>query len=231
MDSSTNMKMEDIKKIIPLKKEDIFSSFRGNVLTRKRTMAKQVIEIECPDGMKAVWKDNKVEFVPLNPLELIKDVEDAENVVGDALGTDFYDIDDVINDLNLGKFIELQTVLKALNGPDFKWNLIKGTVWYPWVRFIRENKVKDRIYSDEKVIGHFKYEGTRYALVGGCAYYGGAAGLGTFLSSDGVGLAHVAIGFLSCKDEATAHYVSEHFGKLVFEAVTAFKLEGIEWLD
>ena len=191
-------------------------------------MNTQTIEIDCPDGMKPVYdqKNNKITFVPVDPKEKIQTVEDA----ADALGIDLDDPCDTVPALNLEKFIELQAVLKAVNG-DHKWSLTERTIWYPWVRFIREDRLSKEKWNDEKVIGHFKYEGTRYALVGGHTHNGGSAGLGFFYSYCGVGYAYAYVGLLSCKDEATARYVSEHFGKLVFEAVTAFKVEDIEWID
>ena len=190
-------------------------------------MNTQTIEIDCPDGMKPVYdqKSNKITFVPIDPKEKIQTVEDA----ADALGIDLDDPCSAVPALNLEKFIELQAVLKAVNG-DYKWSLTEGTIWYPWVLFIRKDRVNNEKWSNEKVIAHFKYKGTRFALVGGNAICGWA-GLGSFGSADGVGHAYSDFGFLSCKDEETARYVSKKFGKLVFEAVTAFKLEDIEWLD
>ena len=87
--------------------------------------------------------------------------------------------------------------------------------------------------KDAEVIGHFRYQGEKFALVGGCAIYGGGAGLGYFYSDDGVGFARSAVGMLACKSEEIAKYVSTQFGKLVFDACFArhFKGEEFEWLD
>lgn len=197
-------------------------------------MAKQTIEIECPEGMKAVFneKTQKIEFVPIDPKEKIRTVEDALNELfpPKSITEGTITTNEIVHSLNLSKFIELQAVLKALNGPDFKWNLIKGTVWYPWVRFIREDYVSREMCINEKIIEYFKYEGALYVLVGGIAHDSGLTGLGGFFSLGGVGLASAYIGLLSCKDKATACYASEHFGKLIFEATTTFKIKDIEWL-
>ena len=69
--------------------------------------------------------------------------------------------------------------------------------------------------------------------MGGGAYYGGYAGLGSFDSGFGVGDAHSDVGMLACKSEEIAKYVSTQFGKLVFDACFArhFKGEEFEWLD
>ena len=197
-------------------------------------MAKQTIEIECPEGMKAVFneKTQKIEFVLIDPKEKIRTVEDAlyEVFPPKSITEGTITTNEIVHNLNLSKFIELQVVFKALNGPDFKWNLIKGTVWYPWVRFIREDYVSKEMSINEKIIEYFKYEGALYVLVGGRAGYSGLAGLGLFDSFYGVGTAYASVGLLSCKDKATACYASEHFGKLIFEATTTFKIKDIEWL-
>jgi hypothetical protein len=87
--------------------------------------------------------------------------------------------------------------------------------------------------KDAEVIGHFRYQGEKFALVGGSANYGGTAGLGFFSSYYGVGGADSIVGMLACKSEEIAKYVSTQFGKLVFDACFArhFKGEEFEWLD
>lgn len=128
----------------------------------------------------------------------------------------------------LSSLAKLQTVLDALN-EGHKFNLLTGTIWYPWVRFFRMKSVP----KDAEVIGHFRYQGEKFALVGGPAYNGGHAGLGSFLSSIGVGNAGSYVGMLACKSEEIAKYVSTQFGKLVFDACFARHFEGreFEWLD
>lgn len=198
-------------------------------------MAKQTIEIECPEGMKAIFneKTQKIEFTLIDSKERIHTIGDAFYEVFPAKSiTDsiITPLSEIVNNLKLSKFIQLQVVLKALNGPDFQWNLVKGTIWYPWVHFIREDCVSKSRLNNKKVIGRFKYEQAYYVLVSGGSLYGGLTGLGSFDSYNSVGYANTANGLLSCKDKETACYAAEHFGKLIFEAVTTFKIEGIEWL-
>lgn len=38
---------------------------------------KQVLEIEVPDGKKAIWKDGRVVFEDVDTIESIKTIEDA----------------------------------------------------------------------------------------------------------------------------------------------------------
>ena len=185
---------------------------------------KRTIEIECPDGYKPIYnaKTGNVEIVPENIMGRIKTYEDARDYLG-------YVVRDAVSyNESVNSLAKLQTILDALN-EKHKFNLLTGTVWYPWVRFFRMKSVP----KDAEVIGHFRYQGEKFALVGGIAYDGGSAGLSSFYSSDGVSYADANVGMLACKSEEIAKYVSTQFGKLVFDACFARHFEGkeFEWLD
>lgn len=185
---------------------------------------KRTIEIECPDGYKPIYnaKTGNVEIVPENIMGRIKTYEDARDYLGYLFNSEIHYTESV------KALAKLQTILDALN-EKHKFNLLTGTVWYPWVRFFRMKSVP----KDAEVIGHFRYQGEKFALVGGCAYFGGNAGLGSFYSYFDVGNAFSDVGMLACKSEEIAEYVSTQFGKLVFEACFArhFNVGEFKWLD
>ena len=186
---------------------------------------KKTIEIECPDGYKPIYnaETGNVEIVPENIMGRIKTYEDARDYLGYLFNSEIHYTESV------KALAKLQTILDALN-EKHKFNLLTGTIWYPWVRFFRMKSVP----KDAEVIGHFRYQGEKFALVGGRANDGGGrAGLGSFASSDGGGYAYSSVGMLACKSEEIAKYVSTQFGKLVFDACFArhFKGEEFEWLD
>lgn len=185
---------------------------------------KRTIEIECPDGYKPIYnaKTGNVEIVPENIMGRIKTYEDARDYLGYLFNSEIHYTESV------KALAKLQTILDVLN-EGYKLNLLTGTIWYPWVRFFRMKSVP----KDAEVIGHFRYQGEKFALVGGRAGFGGLAGLGFFTSLDGVGVAYSSVGMLACKSEEIAKYVSTQFGKLVFDACFArhFKGEEFEWLD
>lgn len=185
---------------------------------------KKTIEIECPDGYKPIYnaETGNVEIVPENIMGRIKTYEDAMNYLGCSTR------DTIYYNKSVNSLAKLQTILNALN-EGHKFNLLTGTVWYPWVRFFRMKSVP----KDAEVIGHFRYQGEKFALVGGDANIGGSAGLGSFTSSIGVGGAVSSVGLLACKSEEIAKYVSTQFGKLVFEACFARHFKGgeFEWID
>lgn len=179
---------------------------------------KKTIEIECPDGYKPIYnvKTGNVEIVPENIMERIKTYEDAKNYLG---GFNYNE--------SLNSLAKLQTIIDALN-EGYKFNLLIGNIWYPWVQFFRMKSVP----KNAEVIEHFCYRGGKFALVGGSAI-GGVAGLGSFYSNSGIGAAHPTVGILACKSAKIAKYVSTQFGKLVFDACFArhFKDGEFEWLD
>ena len=184
---------------------------------------KKTIEIECPDGYKPIYnaETGNVEIVPENIMGRIRTYEDAVNYLGCVTR------DTIYYNRSVNSLAKLQTVLDALN-EGHKFNLLTGTIWYPWVRFFRMKSVP----KDAEVIGHFRYQGEKFAL-GGYEYCGSGAGLSSFNSNYGVGAAHSNVGMLACKSEEIAKYVSTQFGKLVFDACFArhFKGEEFEWLD
>lgn len=184
----------------------------------------KTIEIECPDGYKPVYnaETGKVEIVSEDITARVQTYEDACKIMSrDVYGN-------VPANFSVDALRKLHVILDALN-EGHKFNLLTGTVWYPWVRFFRMKSVP----KDVEVIGHFRYQGEKFALVGGGVDAGGSAGLGCFNSYLGVGCACSDVGVLACKSEEIAKYVSTQFGKLVFEACFArhFNVGEFEWLD
>lgn len=184
---------------------------------------KKTIEIECPDGYKPVYnaETGKVEIVSEDITARVQTYEDACKIMSrDVYGN-------VPANFPVDALRKLHVILDALN-EGHKFNLLTGTVWYPWVRFFRMKSVP----KDAEVIGHFSYQGEKFALVGG-ANYGGNAGLSCFGSNYGVSYADSTVGMLACKSEEIAEYVSTQFGKLVFEACFArrFNVGEFKWLD
>lgn len=185
---------------------------------------KKTIEIECPDGYKPVYnaETGKVEIVSEDITARVQTYEDACKIMSrDVYGN-------VPANFSVDALRKLHVILDALN-EGHKFNLLTGTVWYPWVRFFRMKSVP----KDAEVIGHFRYQGEKFALVGGFAFNGSNAGLSYFYSNNDVGFASSNVGMLACKSEEIAKYVSTQFGKLVFDACFVRHFEGkeFEWLD
>ena len=179
-------------------------------------MAKQVLEIEVPDGKKALWKDGRVVFEDIGNMENIKNIDDAIRfLVKNEIG------DDILNTLSKllpnsfeWKVAAYRAVVAAVTYNEQR-HLITGNKWYPVVQFCYPKDKKNCL--GEVLIGTIESEGERYSVVGGGAFYGATAGLGYFHSCGGVSSSITCIGFRSVSSKEIAQHISTYFGKLLFE--------------
>lgn len=196
---------------------------------------KQVIEIEVPDGKKAVWNNGKIEFIDLNVIERLRDSEDPEKYLMDIIAKEIHDGDDTLFDLyneymdspddtRIEQVAKLKLFIAYLNR-DRKFDLVSGKVYYPYIKFYRSDKLPKGMTA----IGYFRYKGNIYALVNGCSYSGSFVGLASFNPSSTSGNSGLGSGFLACKDIETAQFVATTFSKLLFD-VNFGSLIDYEWL-
>lgn len=179
-------------------------------------MAKQVLEIEVPDGKKAVWKDDHVVFEDVDTIESIKTIEDAiqfllkENIGDDILNT--------ISKLPTNSFewnvAAYRAVVMAVTHNE-KRHLTTGERWFPTIEFCRPGNLRN-CYGNI-VVGRIKSEGEEFDVVGGSTSHSASAGLGCFSSIDGVSGTWTYISFRSVGSKKAARYISKQFGKLLFE--------------
>ena len=177
-------------------------------------MAKQVLEIEVPDGKKAIWKDGRVVFEDVDTMESIKTIEDAAQFLADKrICEDILDsLSRLPKDSFEWKIAAYRAVVAAVTYNEQR-HLTTGERWFPTIEFCRPGKLKN-CYGDI-VVGRIKSEGEEFDVVGGSATNG--AGLGYFGSSYSVSSAWTHIGFRSVGSKKAALYISKQFGKLLFE--------------
>lgn len=179
-------------------------------------MAKQVLEIEVPDGKKAVWKDGRVVFEGVDTMERIKTVGDAAQFLSDKGICE--DILDSLSRLPENSFewkvAAYRAVVAAVTYNEQR-HLTTGERWFPTIEFCRPGKLKN-CWGDT-ILGQIKSEGEEFDVVGGDARDGASAGLGYFDSNNGVSNAWAGIGFRSVGSKKAALYISKQFGKLLFE--------------
>lgn len=150
-----------------------------------------------------------------------------------ALGMDRSKVESDLTYLegSLGKHLtaiyKLDIIRKALNGADWKPKMAEGDIYYGWVRCYKESS---DVPSDKKIIGNFIADGQKYLLVGGFWDYGSSAGLGSFYSGFVSGYSNALLGLLCCKSAEIAQYMSEQFGKIVFDACYAHHVGSYKWL-
>lgn len=155
-------------------------------------------------------------FMEGDPLDIIKDVPTAIRYLNKKKLCP-----ELLKEYGLspdGSYIQkvsaYRIVVAALTANEER-HLTKGEKWYPFIQFCKPGKEKNCLGS--KVIGTIESEGETFTVVGGRANPGGNAGLGNFLSNLGVSLSYMAVGFRSVSSERVAKYISEQFGRLLFE--------------
>lgn len=179
-------------------------------------MAKQVLEIEVPEGKKAVWKDNRVYFEDVDTMENIKTITDAfrflenKGICGDILDS----LSRLPENSFEWKVAAYRAVVAAVTYNE-KRHLITGERWYPTIEFCRPGKLNN--CWGNIIVGRIESEGEEFDVVGGNANDGTYAGLGRFDSAYGVSYAWTSIGFRSVGSKKAALYISKQFGRLLFE--------------
>lgn len=133
---------------------------------------------------------------------------------------------------SLGKHLKaiykIDIIRKALNG-NWKPSLVKGKVFYPFVRCYPANKAKDAANSNGWKLGpSFIFDDEKYTLVGGDYYCCSDNGVGDF--SGGVGHVNAYAGLLCCKSEEIAWHMSRYFMKEIFEAIYAQHIDMYKWV-
>lgn len=181
-------------------------------------MKKQIIEIEVPDGKKAVWENGKIRFVVEDPhWKSITTFDDALFYVRNYLP----ECEDLLTSYTKAmpdsyelSVVCYRIVVAALTNNEKRYLTI-GNKWYPVVQFCRP-KNKGNCWGNV-LIGTIESEGVRYSVVGGDAYAGTNAGLGSFTSTDGGSNSGAFVGFRSVSSKEIAQHISTYFGKLLFE--------------
>lgn len=178
-------------------------------------MAKQVIEIEVPDGKKAIWKDGRVVFEDIDTMESIKTIEDAAKFLADkGICEDILDsLSRLPKDSFEWKIAAYRAVVAAVTHNEQR-HLTSGERWFPTIEFCRPGNFK--YCCGNITVGRITSEGEELYVVCGHVMDGPGLGLGRF-HSGGVSLAWGGVGFRSVGSKKAAMYISKQFGKLLFE--------------
>ena len=179
---------------------------------------KQTIEIEVPEGKKAVWENGVIKFVPKCPhWKTITTFNDAFIYVRDYL-PECKDLITSYTKAMHGSYeysVACYRIVVAALTNNEKRHLTTGDKWYPIVQFCLP-KDKNNCLGNV-FIGTIELEGVKYSVVGGGTYYGADAGLGAFDSYYGVSDSYTIFGFRSISSKEIAQHISTYFGKLLFD--------------
>lgn len=191
---------------------------------------KQVLEIEVPDGKKAVWKDGRVVFEDIDTMESIKTIKDAAKFLADKRICE--DILDSLSRLSKDSFewkiAAYRAVVAAVTYNEQRY-LTTGERWFPTIELCRPGKLKN-CYGDT-IVGRIKSEGEEFDVVGGYASHSAYAGLCCFDSYCGASDVWANVGFQSVGSKKAALYISKQFGKLLFEISYSGTNCNWEWID
>lgn len=126
------------------------------------------------------------------------------------------------------KICEYRIVVAALTNNEER-KLCTGSCWFPIVQFCEIGK--EGKCCGKKKIGTIKHNGKKYTIMGGDANNALYEGIGAFCqySSESYSWAH--IGFRSVSSKDIAQYISEQFGRLLFEVHYGGVNCGWEWVD
>lgn len=125
---------------------------------------------------------------------------------------------------HLRAIYKLDIIRKALNGANWNPKMAKGNIYYGWVRFYKE---PSDVPYNKKIIGKFIADGQKYLLVGGLKTSKCCNGLGSMYE---YGVSDTHLGLLCCKSAEIAQYMSEQFGRLIFDACYAHHIGSYQWI-
>ena len=181
-------------------------------------MEKQLIEIEVPDGKKAVFEDGTIKFVSRNVFwENITSIYDALAYVKNNLPECKNLIDSykrVIPKSYEYYIICYRIVVAAITNNE-KRNLSSGEKWYPVVQFCLPEY--EKYCWGKTVVGTIESNGKFYSVVSGsCSILNTTKGLGDFYEIGGVSFSEASISFLSVSSKEVADHIATYFGRLLF---------------
>ena len=185
---------------------------------------KQTIEIEVPEGKKAIIEGNQIKYVDVEHWKSIKTFDDALDYCCDhsslsdfaiaykTTGTDYEE-----------KVAQLRLIIAALTNNE-KLSLTNGSVYYPALQLYKADYSGSIIGKD--IIGTIITEGEKYIVASITAHTTCLQGLGEFTSN--CPFSSVSIGInIGMPSKEIADHLTKYFGKLLFEVM--YGMCNCEW--
>ena len=191
---------------------------------------KQTIEIEVPEGKKAIWENNQIIFVDAEPhWKSIKTFDDVFNYCYD---NNFYKYTTNYGLTKSGTYEEkvakLRLVIAALPDNE-KLSFVEGDLYFPVVQLYSKYDINN--CDKNRIIGKIKAEGKEYTVVGGYGSHSSIAGLYSIGSPYGLAFADSYVSFLQVSSIEIAKHLSTYFGKLIFEVLYGGSNCDWEWIE
>ena len=191
---------------------------------------KQTIEIEVPEGKKAVWENNQIVFVDVEPhWKSIKTFADAYNYCYNNNFSEYTTNYDTIATNTYEESVSgLRLVIAALTNNE-KLSFTEGDLYFPVIQLYSKYSINN--CHGDKIIGKIKAEGKEYTVVGGYGSHSSIAGLYSIGSPYGLAFADSYVSFLQVSSIEIAKHLSTYFGKLIFEVMYGGSNSDWEWVE
>lgn len=187
---------------------------------------KQTIEIEVPVGKKAVWENNQIVFVDVEPhWKSIKTFKDALEYCRKSKELSCF----TDNFLSCPAFsyektvAALRLVVAALTNNE-RLSLVSGDLYYPVVQLCEKKHINT--YLSNNIIGEVKTEGKDYYVISGYGVSDSSYSVSKCTENFGYinlykdnNFSSTNVGYLKVSSIEIAEHLSTYFGKLVFEAM------------
>lgn len=193
---------------------------------------KKSIEIEIPDGkVEKISRDGdtiSIKFADADICERVKTLDDAIKIAKKSYPELYKKWENADSDSYEENLYAYRMVVAVLTNNE-KNHLVSGDRYIPYVDFCDPGKEKN--CGGKTIVGYIESEGRKFTVVGGLAYYGGAAGLGSFASRYGVSGSYSYVGFRSVSSRKIAEHISKYFGRLVFDLMYGESNCDYKWID
>ena len=185
---------------------------------------KQTIEIEVPEGKKAIWENNQITFVDAEPhWKSIKTFEEAYKYCENRFPEYIISYDNMEENTYEEKIAMLRLVIAALTNNE-KLSLTSGTIYYPALQLYKADCSEPVI--GKNIVGTIMTEGEKYVVASITAHTTYLKGLGEFTSNCPFSSISTSINIgLSSKE--IADHLTKYFGKLLFEVM--YGMCNCEW--
>ena len=192
---------------------------------------KQTIEIEVPEGKKAIFENNQITFVDAEPhWKSIKTFEDAYDYCHtnnlDKYTTNYFL---AAADTYEEKVAKLRLVIAALTNNE-KLSFVKGELYFPVVQLYSKYNINNDC-DKNKIIGKIKAEGKEYTVTSEGVCNSSIAGLYSIGLPYGLAFAGSYVSFLQVSSIEIAKHLSTYFGKLIFEVMYGGINCDWEWVE
>lgn len=198
------------------------------VWLNKFKIMKQTIEIEVPEGKKAIIEGNHIRYIDVEYWKSIKTFDDALHYC-----YDYPPLNQFVEEYDLAgtnyavSVAKLRLIIAALTNNE-KLSLTSGTVYYPALQLYKADYPEPVIGKD--IIGTIITEEEKYVVVSITAHTTCLQGLGDFPSDCHFSSVSTGIN-IGLPSKEIAGHLTKYFGKLLFEAMYGMCNCEWEWVE